>query len=170
MTENKYAKIKRVPKFKRQNWDLIKRVRQTGWRKPRGIDNKQRISASGQGALPKIGYGTKTSEKHLHPIGLKEVLVHNASQLKNAGKLLIRIAGGVGNKKKIEIIQEAKKLGLKVLNPKTKKFKSKEVKKEIKKEEVKKEIKAEKIEEKKPVETKEEPKKEKPVKTNRDVK
>lgn len=140
-----FSKVKRVPKFKRQNWDAIKRVRQTGWRKPRGIDNKLRISKGGSGALPKIGYGTKQSDRDLHPSGLKEVIIASVAELNGLKNVVLKVARTVGNKKKIAIMAEAKKLGLRVVNPKTfvlqkkdKNAKKTEAKADAKKVEVKK--------------------------------
>ncbi|NUN11330.1 50S ribosomal protein L32e [Candidatus Micrarchaeota archaeon] len=133
-----YSKTKKLPKFKRNNYESMVRLR-TGWRKPRGIDSKQRIFKGGSGASPRIGYGTKAEERNLHPSGLKELIVNTVEELKNAKNVAVRIAKTVGNKKKLTIVAEAKKLGLKVLNPKTFKKEKKEVKKEEKKTEAKEE-------------------------------
>ena len=99
--------------FKRQNRAIDKRVGES-WRKPRGIDNKQRIQLRGTSAIPKIGYRGKKTERHLHPSGLKEKIVFTVKELEKG--FCIRIGGSVGLKKKKVIVAEAKKMGLKVLN------------------------------------------------------
>ncbi len=99
--------------FKRQNRAIDKRVGES-WRKPRGIDNKQRIGLRGTSALPKIGYGQEKEGRNSHPSGLKEKLVFTVKELQKG--FAIRIGGSVGAKKKKVITAEAKKLGLKVLN------------------------------------------------------
>lgn len=142
--------MKKLPKFARQNYRQIKRVRQTGWRKPRGIDNKLRISLRSAGFLPKIGFRTSVSERGLHPSGLHEVRVSTESDLKKLDskvKIAVRLSAGLGRKAREFLTQAAEKLGFKVLNPeKKKKAEAKktgeaEVKKEAKIEEKKVDVK-----------------------------
>jgi large subunit ribosomal protein L32e len=94
-----------------------KRVKER-WRKPRGIDNKKRIKKKAFGALPKIGYKNDKRLRFLHPSYKKEVLVANKNELTklNANEHAVRIRSSVGKKKRLEIIKEAEKLGLTVLN------------------------------------------------------
>ncbi len=86
------------------------------WRRPRGIDNKKRIRKKSTGYTPKIGYKKPEDERGLHPLGLKEVLVHNVKELAHLKDVLIRIASSVGKKKREEIRTEAKKKRLRVIN------------------------------------------------------
>ena len=114
MVEQKPVK-KKIPSFTRQNLRL-KRV-DAAWRKPRGIDNKLRIKRSGFGPLPRIGYRQPASIRGMHPSGKRESLVHNAAELAAAGKQsAIRIGATVGAKKRKQLVEKAKQLGLKVLN------------------------------------------------------
>ncbi len=106
------------PAFKRANWHL-KRVGQM-WRKPKGMHSKLRQHIRSHGWLAQAGYGSPLAAKGLHPTGLTEVLVNNQPELVNLKPDVhaVRIAGGVGNAKRIVIQDAAKVAGLKVLNPK----------------------------------------------------
>jgi large subunit ribosomal protein L32e len=106
------------PKFFRQNYGRTDRKRiSDSWRKPRGVDNKKRIKLKSAGALPEIGWRNPREVRHLHPSGLREVLVRNVQELSRVKNgMAVRIASGVGRKKREEIVRKAKELNLKVLN------------------------------------------------------
>lgn len=74
----------------------------------------------GQTPMPKIGYGSNKKTRHLIPSGHKEVLVHNVRDLElllmHSGKYAASVAHGVSSKKRIEIVQRAKIIGVKVTN------------------------------------------------------
>ncbi len=106
----------KIPSFVRQNRTYKKRVARTGWRKPRGIDNKQRIQWKGQGALPKVGYGQEKATLHFHPSGMPEVLVHTEKQLSQVKNAAVRFSGSLGRKKYLALKKKARELKLKVLN------------------------------------------------------
>lgn len=106
---------KNLPKFVRQNVAQKKRVG-SAWRKPRGIDNKQRVQKSGFGSLPRIGYRTAKSERGLHPTGLKEVLVRTMRDLAGLKGVAVRFSATIGGKQKALLVAEAKKMQLKILN------------------------------------------------------
>lgn len=105
------------PAFKRANW-YLKRVG-PAWRKPKGMHSKLRQHIKSHGWLPQAGYGSPMSSKGLHPTGLREVLVSNVMQLSELkpNTHAVRIAGGVGNAKRIVIQDAAQVADLKVLNP-----------------------------------------------------
>lgn len=123
---SKREKRKKHPQFLRPNYGRKSRSRiGIAWRRPRGIDNKKRTKLSYMGASPNIGYGKPSSVRHTHPSGKKEVRVENAQQLAvvigagaAATKFAVRIAAGVGMKKKKELVAAAAKAGIIVLNPK----------------------------------------------------
>ncbi len=123
MGENKdkvKVKKKKKPHFKQPNYGVKKRVKDR-WRKPRGVDNKKRIRKKSSGPVPKVGYKNDKKVRHLHPSGFPEVLIHNVDELKKAVDSLekafvVRIAHGVGKKKRTLIKQEAEKQGVRVLN------------------------------------------------------
>lgn len=108
---------KKKPSFRRQNWRHYKRITRS-WRAPRGIHNKLQRKIGGKGKMPLIGYGTPKIIRGLHPSGYEEVLVSNQTSLQNIDKetQAIRISATVGKKKRIEIINRAEELGIKVLN------------------------------------------------------
>lgn len=72
----------------------------------------------GKMASPAVGYGTKVGLRGLHPSGYREVLVYNPDALEGVDKKTqaVRIAAGVGKRKRGEILKRAKKLKLVVLN------------------------------------------------------
>jgi len=111
------------PKFLRNNANRKLRLK-TGWRKPRGIDSKQRQKLKYAGPLPRIGWGGKKEEKNLHPTGKKVALVANEKELLAAPKgALLRLSAKLGAKKAVALAQIAQKNGYKILNPKREKKK-----------------------------------------------
>ncbi len=125
------------PKFHRQN-SQVKKRQGTRWRKPRGIDSKQRKGDKSRGAKPTIGYRQPKKIRGKHPSGYEEILIKNINQLNKVNKetQAVRISATVGAKKKQEIIKKANELKIKVLNPRINKKKKiiKKKKKETSKE------------------------------------
>ncbi len=108
----------RRPKFIRQeSWRYDRLAK--NWRKPKGKDNKMRKQKSGMPALVKVGYRGPKAARGLHPSGYTDNLVHNTAELVKLDpkRDAARIGHTVGKKKRIEIINEATELGIKVLNP-----------------------------------------------------
>lgn len=110
-------KKKDKPRFRRKNYGRTTRKRiKTAWRRPRGSDNKQALKLKEHGKLPSIGWRNAKALRGLHPLGAFEVLVHNPEQLAQAKGRLVRIAGGVGKRKRILIVKKAEEMKLTVLN------------------------------------------------------
>jgi len=105
------------PSFKRPNYGFKKRVK-ANWRKPRGIDSKQRMKRIAYGHVPLIGYKGPRATRHVHPCGLREALVANEKELMqiNPKTHAARIRGTVGKKKREQLRAKAVLLGIKVLN------------------------------------------------------
>ncbi|MDQ3884596.1 MAG: 50S ribosomal protein L32e [Thermoproteota archaeon] len=108
---------KRRPKFVRQESWRYDRLAEN-WRKPRGKDNKMRKQKSGMPAIVKIGYRGPRAARGLHPSGYTDNVIHNTAELAmlDPKKDAARIGHTVGKKKRIEIINKAAELGIKVLN------------------------------------------------------
>lgn len=105
------------PTFHRQEWFRYKKFGDE-WRKPQGGQSKLRRHFGYRWNLPSIGYRGPRAVRGLHPSGFQEVLVHNERQLDglDPAKQAVRIAHGVGARKR-EIIEKAcDDKGLRVLN------------------------------------------------------
>lgn len=91
------------------------------WRRPRGEDNKKKRKKAFFGASPRVGNKNAPDMRGLHVLGLPEILVSNLSELEGAEEVLVRIAAGVGKRKREEIIKKAEGMNLRVLNKGVKK-------------------------------------------------
>ncbi len=111
------AKSAARPPFHRQEWFRYKKF-QDEWRKPQGGQSKLRRHFGYRWNLPSIGYRGPREVRGLHPSGFQEILVHNPHQLDglDPAKQAVRIAGGVGARKRVLIEEACEKKGLRVLN------------------------------------------------------
>ncbi|MCD6227594.1 hypothetical protein J7J90_03820 [Candidatus Micrarchaeota archaeon] len=106
-----------TPHFKRPNLGRSKRSRlDDKWKRPRGVGNKQRQKLKQTWPIVSIGYSRKRSERGKHPSGLKEVIVSSVNELKGLKDVIVRIAGSVGIKKRLEIEKRATENKLKIAN------------------------------------------------------
>ena len=107
---------RRPRKIRQESWRYV-RVKES-WRRPRGIDSKMRLKKKGYPPLVSIGYRGPKKVRGLHPTGFKEVLVFNPDDLDKIDpkREAVRIAGSVGRRKRMAIIEKADKLGIVVLN------------------------------------------------------
>jgi len=108
----------RKPNFVREESWRYKRVKEN-WRRPKGIDSHMRKQKKGWPRRVKVGYRGPIAARYLHPSGYYDILVHNVAELSRLDrkKDAARIASGVGKRKRKEIIEKAKTLKIKVLNP-----------------------------------------------------
>src|SRR5918996_4505916 len=106
------------PEFVRQESWRYDRLA-PNWRRPKGKDNKMRKQVSGVPPLAKVGYKGPRKSRGLHPSGYNDILIFNLKDLIKIDPKVdaVRIAHTVGNKKRIEIVTEATKLKMKILNP-----------------------------------------------------
>ena len=112
------AQSRKQPKFRRQEWYRYKRLSRSGWRKPKGYQSKQRLNMKYRTPMARVGYGKIKSARNLHPSGFEEVLVHNTGGLEGVDPATqaIRVARGVGNRKRSAIHDKADEMGIRVLN------------------------------------------------------
>jgi len=106
------------PQFNRQDYHKKKRV-PSSWRAPRGQLSKQRRGIKGKGAKVAAGFRSPTAVRGRHPSGFEEVRVHNTDDLDgvDGDTEAVRIASGVGGRKRERIEDEAEEAGIRVLNP-----------------------------------------------------
>ena len=111
---------RKKPKFYRQGWNRYKRLGQTvkkkrKWRAAKGGDSKTRLKERGKPTRPTIGWGA--DKREFGKVGgLVPVRVENIMQLANVKKDEAIMIASVGKKKRMAIIAEANKKGIKILN------------------------------------------------------
>lgn len=114
-------KIKREkPDYYRPFWwkkRALKKKKES-WRTPHGNHSKVRLRQKGKPPMVETGYGSPKEVKGLLPNGKIPVVVYNINDLEGLDKerVSIIIASAVGKKKRIEIVQKAKELGLSIFN------------------------------------------------------
>jgi large subunit ribosomal protein L32e len=143
-----------------------KRLTKT-WRRPKGRHSKVKRKERFVQKMPSSRNRSKAETRNMHPSGFNEILVRNVGEISvvDPKKYVVRIAR-VGRRKKIEMLEKAKKMKIKVININIKKIPEKKEKPEKKKAKEKPKP-AEEKQEEKPKPKKEKPKatkKEKPAK------
>ena len=105
------------PKFVREESWRLKRIKES-WRSPQGKTSRVRRGKKGWPAVVKMGYARATAGKGLHPSGFEEVRVWRPKDLEgvNPKTQVARIGHTVGEKKRVVILEEAKKLDIRVVN------------------------------------------------------
>ncbi len=107
------------PRFLRYlSWRFWKFERREYWRKPKGNDNKMRLQIKGYPPIVKVGYRTPRDIRGLHPSGLKPVWVSSPAELEKVDpeKHIVYIASTVGLRKRLQIIEKARQMGIKIAN------------------------------------------------------
>jgi large subunit ribosomal protein L32e len=116
-------KVRKKQKSKKPNFvqaDQHKKKRlKNYWRRPRGLHSKKRRHILGKGEMARVGYGSPTAVKGLHPSGFQDVLMSRVQDLDelDPSTQAVRIARTVGQRKRMDIVRKARSLGLKILNP-----------------------------------------------------
>ena len=112
------AQSKKQPAFRRQEWYRYKRLSRTGWRKPKGMDSKQRKNKRWRTPMARVGFGKVAEVRGLHPSGFSEIMVHRPDDLDQIDPKVeaARIGKRVGNRKRAAIHEKADELGIRVLN------------------------------------------------------
>jgi len=120
--EKQLLKIRRVqkgkkPKFRRQESWRYKRVH-PNWRRPKGIDSKMRLKLGGRPKMVQVGYRSPSKIRGRSGSGYEEVRVFNVGDLsKVSPSQVVRISRTVGQRKRLDIVENARALGLYVVNP-----------------------------------------------------
>src|SRR3972149_7505001 len=114
----KRAKKKKPAFVRSESWRYAKLSE--SWRRPRGLDHKMRRKIKGWPPMVSTGYKGPKIARGLHPSGYREVLIHNVQEVTQVDSKTqaARIAHTVGKKKRAEIIAEARKMKVVVLNAK----------------------------------------------------
>lgn len=107
----------RRPKFIRQTYGIYKRI-DDKWRKPKGRHAKQKHQMGGHRSKVKPGFRTNKIVRDFDRTGFMPVVIHSISHIKLLNKNIhgAVIGSGVGNRKKLVLIAELKKHGIKILN------------------------------------------------------
>jgi large subunit ribosomal protein L32e len=110
----------RRPVFGRQARYRYFRIGRDGvWRRPRGLQSKQRRHYGYRPKVVRVGYRSPARVRGLVPSGFRPILVYTAADLEGIdGKTQAAvIARTVGTRRRIVLEEEARKLGIRVLNP-----------------------------------------------------
>jgi large subunit ribosomal protein L32e len=110
----------RRPIFGRQAANRYYRIgRDLSWRRPRGLQSKQRRHYGYRAKIVRVGYGSPADVRGLVPSGYRPVIVHHVDELKALDPKLEAaiIARRVGTRRRLVLEESARKLGVRVLNP-----------------------------------------------------
>ena len=118
LTKMRNALRSRKPRFIRQESWRYKRVKPS-WRRPRGKTSKMRRKQRGWPKTVAVGYKGAKKVRGLHPSGFREILIHRLEDLEkiDVKAEVARIAATVGERKRIAILERAKTLNVRILNP-----------------------------------------------------
>jgi large subunit ribosomal protein L32e len=108
------------PAFVRQAAHRYERIgRDESWRRPRGLQSKQRRHYGYRSKVVRIGYRSPARVRGLTPAGFRPVLVRTRGELDglDALKDAAVIARTVGTRRRLVLEEEARRLGIRVLNP-----------------------------------------------------
>lgn len=108
------------PLFVRQAAHRYARIGRFGeWRRPRGLQSKQRRHYGYRSKIVRIGYRSPAKVRGLVPSGFRPIIVSTKAELDgiDAAREAAVIARTVGTRRRIVLEEEARKLGIRVLNP-----------------------------------------------------
>jgi large subunit ribosomal protein L32e len=110
----------RRPVFGRQAANRYFRIGRDGaWRRPRGLQSKQRRHYGYRARIVRIGYRSPAAIRGLAPNGFRPVIVHTAADLERLDSTTEAavIAGAVGTRRRLTLEDLARQRGIHVLNP-----------------------------------------------------
>ncbi|HTW40283.1 MAG TPA: 50S ribosomal protein L32e [Thermoplasmata archaeon] len=111
---------KKRPIFGRQAANRYWRIgRDESWRRPRGLQSKQRRHYGYRTQIVSIGYRSPAKVRGLVPSGFRPILVRTPDDLEHldAKTEAAIIARTVGTRRRLTLEEAARKLGVHVLNP-----------------------------------------------------
>jgi large subunit ribosomal protein L32e len=106
---------KKKPNFIRQEAKKHKRLAQV-WRKPKGRHSKLRLKRRGKAKMVSVGYRAPEEVRGLFKGNIQQVLVSKPEHLKFIKKGEVAVLKKTSNKNRLEILLEAKKLNIQVIN------------------------------------------------------
>ncbi|MHB1435200.1 MAG: 50S ribosomal protein L32e [Thermoplasmata archaeon] len=112
--------VRRRPFFGRQARGRYYRIgRDESWRRPRGLQSKQRRHYGYRPEIVSIGYRSPARVRGRTPTGFRPVLVRNSSEMERLDRErdAAVIARTVGTRRRLILEEVARKLGVHVLNP-----------------------------------------------------
>ncbi len=111
---------RRRPLFVRQAAHRYGRIgRDESWRRPRGLQSKQRRHYGYRSEVVSVGYRSPAAVRGLTPAGFRPVIVRTRDDLDGleAQRDAAVIARTVGTRRRLVLEEEARRLGIRVLNP-----------------------------------------------------
>ncbi len=110
----------RRPIFGRQAANRYERIGRDGaWRRPRGLQSKQRRHYGYRPKIVRVGYRSPARVRGLVPSGFRPILVRTSADLQGVDPRVEAavIARTVGTRRRLVLEEEAQQLGIRVLNP-----------------------------------------------------
>ncbi|MCI4373650.1 MAG: 50S ribosomal protein L32e [Thermoplasmata archaeon] len=110
----------RRPIFGRQAANRYWRIgRDLSWRRPRGLQSKQRRHYGYRAKIVRVGYRSPADVRGLTPSGYRPIIIHHVDELKAIDPKLEAaiISRRVGTRRRLGLEDAARKLGIRVLNP-----------------------------------------------------
>jgi len=110
----------RRPRFGRQARYRYYRIgRDMAWRRPRGLQSKQRRHYGYRPKVVRIGYRSPAAVRGLVPSGFRPIIVRTADDLEgiDAKTQAAVIARTIGTRRRLVLEETARRLGVRVLNP-----------------------------------------------------
>ena len=108
------------PAFVRQAAHRYWRIgRDEAWRRPRGLQSKQRRHYGYRSKIVRVGYRSPAAVRGLTPAGFRPVVVRTRDDLEglDVRRDAAVIARTVGTRRRLVLEEEARRLGIRVLNP-----------------------------------------------------
>ncbi len=108
------------PLFVRQAAHRYARIGRDGaWRRPRGLQSKQRRHYGFRSRIVRIGFGSPRLTRGLTPTGFRPVLVRTEEEIAplDTARDAVVIARTVGTRRRLALEEACRRRGLHVLNP-----------------------------------------------------